>query len=336
MTKRANITERPTQKTIARLTGLAVPTVSRALAGAPDIGEETKKRVQEVAAEIGYRPDRAGVRLRTGKTNVISLVMSTDHDMMNHTARLLTSIAATLYDTPYHLNVTPYFATQDPMDPIRYIVETGSADGIILNQTRPEDPRIKYLLKQGFPFATHGRTNWCDQHPYFDFDNWAYGQLTVEAFAKKGRKHVLLVHPRLEQFYAREVFEASKATCENLGLRFEPANDYTSDDPSDLIYEETRRKLQKIPDIDAIICIESLSAMACASAAESIGKKIGVDIDLVGKEAIPFLKRYRPEIMTVNENVGRAGNQLALAVMERIANPTAKPIQGLEIPTEVS
>jgi LacI family transcriptional regulator len=33
--------------------------------------------------------------------------------------------------------VMPFFPDQDPMDPIRYVVETESADGMILNQTKP-------------------------------------------------------------------------------------------------------------------------------------------------------------------------------------------------------
>src|SRR5262245_7635229 len=57
---------RPTLKTIAFMTGLGVTTVSRALKDAPEIGEETRRRVQLVARQIGYRPNRAGVRLRTG------------------------------------------------------------------------------------------------------------------------------------------------------------------------------------------------------------------------------------------------------------------------------
>ena len=44
--------ERPTLKTIARLSGLAVPTVSRALSDAPDIGSDTKKRVRALAGAI--------------------------------------------------------------------------------------------------------------------------------------------------------------------------------------------------------------------------------------------------------------------------------------------
>jgi LacI family transcriptional regulator len=109
---------RPTLKTISRLSDLAVPTVSRALSDAPDISESTKKKVRKIAQDIGYRPNRAGLRLRTGKTNVIALVLSIDFDMINHTARLITSIAAATRSTPYHLIVTPYFPDEDPMEGI--------------------------------------------------------------------------------------------------------------------------------------------------------------------------------------------------------------------------
>ena len=71
-----NVTRKPTLKTISELSGLAVATVSRALNDAPDIGADTKKLVRRIAADIGYVPNRAGVRLRTGRTNVITLVLS--------------------------------------------------------------------------------------------------------------------------------------------------------------------------------------------------------------------------------------------------------------------
>ena len=72
--------ERPTLKTIAYLTGLGVTTVSRALKDGPEIGEDTRQRVKLIAQQIGYRPNRAGVRLRTGKTNVISLILNTQDE----------------------------------------------------------------------------------------------------------------------------------------------------------------------------------------------------------------------------------------------------------------
>ncbi|GHC13334.1 LacI family DNA-binding transcriptional regulator [Cerasicoccus arenae] len=48
---------RATQKDIAKLTDLAQATVSMALADNPRVSKETRKRVHEVAKQLGYRPD---------------------------------------------------------------------------------------------------------------------------------------------------------------------------------------------------------------------------------------------------------------------------------------
>ena len=150
--------ERPTLKTIAFMTGLGVTTVSRALKDAPDISQETKERVRLVATQIGYHPNRAGVRLRTGKTNVISLILNIDEELMGLTSHIVYGISEVLASTNYHLIVTPYSRDRDPILPVRYILDTGSADGVILSSIEPQDPRVKLLIERNLPFATHGRT----------------------------------------------------------------------------------------------------------------------------------------------------------------------------------
>src|SRR4029078_13541137 len=114
---------RPALKTIAFMTGLGVTTVSRAPKDAPEIGEATRKRGQLVAQQVGYRPNRAGVRLRTGKTNVISLVLDTDEQVMGFVSDMIYGISGHLAQTPYHLIVTPYSRNNDPLEPVRYVVE---------------------------------------------------------------------------------------------------------------------------------------------------------------------------------------------------------------------
>src|SRR6478735_12688639 len=150
--------ERPTLKTIAFMTGLGITTVSRALKDAPDIGAETKERVRMVASQLGYQPNRAGVRLRTGKTNVIALVLSIDEEIMGFSSQLVFGISDVLSGTPYHLVVTPYSLSRDPLVPVRYVVDTASADGVIISRIEPDDPRVRLLAEHNMPFATHGRT----------------------------------------------------------------------------------------------------------------------------------------------------------------------------------
>lgn len=324
--------ERPTLKTIARLSGLAVPTVSRALADAPDIGKETKRRVREIATKVGYRPNRAGVRLRTGRTNVISLVMSTEHDMMNHTARLISSVTSALRGTPYHMIVTPYFPDEDPMVPIRYIVETGSADGLIINQVLPDDPRVHYMMEHKFPFVTHGRTQMCGEHAYFDYDNTTFGKLAVEALVERGRRRIAMLAPPQSQNYAQHMIEGAMAAAEAAGVSFSLIKDADAhcDNP---VIERAFSAIYAQPDIpDGLIAPSIGGCVTMVSTIEEAGLTLGRDFDVVAKEAITFLRRFRSEIIVVQEDIDLAGDFLARALMHRISHPDAAPMQQLDAP----
>ncbi|WP_306262115.1 LacI family DNA-binding transcriptional regulator [Pararhizobium sp. IMCC21322] len=323
--------KRPTLKTIAMITGLSIATVSRALKDASDIGEATKSRVREVANEIGYRPNRAGVRLRTGKTNVICLVMSAESHVMNHTAQLIYSISTALRNTSYHLNVTPYSADDDPMEPIRYIVETGSADGVILNQIEPKDPRIAYLSKHGLPFATHGRTEMGIAHPYFDFDNERFTELGVEKLVSLGRRNLALLSPPAEQTYGKHMISGFGAAAERLGVNHRTLELVTSDSDMTEI-EAALSKTMKGPNPpDGFISGSTSGAMAIVNAVENEGLLLGTDVDLVAKEALHFLVHFRKEIIVVRENVSQAGTFLVKALTASIEKD-GPPQQDLEIP----
>jgi LacI family transcriptional regulator len=312
------------------MSGLAVPTVSRALNDAPDIGNDTKVLIRKIAAEIGYVPNRAGVRLRTGRTNVISLVMSTEHD--NHTARLISSVAGGLQGTRYHLNVTPYFPKDDFMQPVRYIVETASADAVILNQIEPEDPRVAYLMEKKFPFATHGRSKWADQHAYYDFDNHAFGYQAMETLHARGRRNVIVVAPPWAQNYSQHLVTGLQSCAEKHGMALKVMPGVTSDHQIPQIVDNVRETLSQDPSIDAIVTANTTAAMAAVSALEHKGRTLGNDIDVIAKEAISFLKLFRSEILTLPEAVGAAGEFLAKAAIHAIQEPTTPPMQFLEVP----
>ena len=325
---------KPTLKTIAQLSGLAVPTVSRALSDAPDIGADTKKLIRQIADEIGYVPNRAGVRLRTGRTNVISLVMSTEHDLMSHTARLIASVAGGLRHTPFHLIVTPFFPDQDPMDPVRYIVETGSADAVIMNQMQPNDPRVAYLMERNFPFATHGRTIWSDKHPYYDFDNKAFGVIAVQQLAARGRKNIFVIAPPGSQTYAQHIIAGVRESGQANGVEVKIADGITSDTPSAEAVEQVREAFKDQPKIDAIVTASTSSAMAAVAAIEQHGAQVGQEVDVFSKEAMPFLKLFRADILTIAEQVNSAGDFLARAAIQAIRRPEDPPMQELEVPSQ--
>lgn len=326
--------ERPTLKTIARISGMAVATVSRALSDAPDIGSDTKDLVNRIADAIGYVPNRAGLRLRTGRTNVITLVVPAEGDVMNNVSKLTNSIAEELRGTQFHLNILPWFPDEDPLRPIKYIVETHSSDAVIFNMTEPEDERVAYLLKQKFPFATHGRTKWSDKHAYYDYDNTAFIRVALNRLVARGRENILAILPPRNQNYSQDMVLGLEQEGERLGISYHISKNVDSDRASDDIRHWVTRRLEQSPELDAVICTSSKAAIAAIVAIEEHGRKLGHDIDVFGKEVIPILKMFRENIIVELEDVGHAGCFLAKAVMQQLQNPDLPLMQHLEIPTD--
>ena len=61
---------------VARQAGVSTASVSRVMSGLPGISDETRARVNAAVKLLGYRPDLAARRLRSGKTDTLGLIVS--------------------------------------------------------------------------------------------------------------------------------------------------------------------------------------------------------------------------------------------------------------------
>jgi LacI family transcriptional regulator len=204
-----------------------------------------------------------------------------------------------------------------------------------MNQTTPSDPRVRYLAEHNFPFATHGRTEMGLDHPYFDFDNEEFARIGVRELKARGRKRLILVPPPRAQSYARHMITGFADEAAAQGLTFEVMEDVTSDSGASLVEAAFARRMAAEPAVDGILSGSTTSAMAAVAGAEQVGRVIGHDFDIVAKEAITFLRRFRREIIVVEENVGRAGNFLARAVMAAIERRAPEQGQFLDRPDHI-
>jgi LacI family transcriptional regulator len=321
--------DRPTLKTIAFMAGLGVTTVSRALKDAPEIGIETRKRVQLIARQVGYRPNRAGVRLRTGKTNVIALVLNTQDEIMGFTSHVVHGVSEVLADTQYHLIVTPYSHSRDPMEPIRYIVETGSADGIIFSRMEPDDARVRYLTEHNVPFATHGRTDMGIEHPFHDFDNYSFARDVVRRLVERGRRRLAILTPPAHLTYYGHMVNGFFDGVREQGCAGSILPGIDIDTPLDTLRHRIEAIMRQDDRPDGIICGSAAAAIATVAGLEAAGLRLGSDVDVAAKQSSDILPWFRPELIVVDESFKLAGRKLAEAVLARIGGADPGKLQSI-------
>jgi LacI family transcriptional regulator len=318
--------KRPTLRSLAAITGLGISTVSQALRNSPVIAEETRKRVQLAAQQAGYRPNRAGVRLRTGKTNVITVVLNPQDEGSGFFADFVFGISNGLAGTPYHLVVTPY-SLEDPMVPIRYIVETSSADGVIMSRAQPNDPRARFLHENNIPFATHGRTDLNFAHPYHDYDNEAYAYKAMEILKQRGRKRIALLGPPHELSYHIHTNRGFERGLRDFGLEAFPIGSADIDQSLESIRQLGQDLAQMENGPDGIVCSGVTAAVVFAKGAEDGGKEIGRDFDIVSKHTTTLIAVTGPKIISIPEDFRMAGFRLAKLLIQSIDGVAPESLQ---------
>ena len=223
----------------------------------------------------------------------------------------------------------------DPMDPVRYVVETRSADGVIISQTQPDDPRVKYMTERGFPFATHGRTEMGVEHPWHDFDNFAFARLAVDRLVAAGRRRLALLAPSSALTYHRHMVAGFAEGVVEGGIAEIPLRTAWVDQPIEEIRRHAIQLMQRPVRPDGIISGSGSAAFALVNAIEECGLKLGVDVDIITKQSSQLVHMFRRELFVVDEDFRRAGRELARAVLGQIEGRPPQSLQTLAIPDRV-
>lgn len=295
--------------------------------------KETRDKIAQAAAEVGYVPNRAGVRLRTGQTNVLSLVLSPARNTIDYTRQIIEGIGAHLMGTKYHLNVIPDFQHNDPEDAVRYILQSRAADGIILTHTSARDPRVQMLLDTGFPFVSHGRTEFYGAHAFHDFHAERYVQMAVSRLLERGRKRFLLVAEDDGTTNFSKIVGGFHRSLAQNGMTGEVATE-----TGILVSTQTARAfgeaLANRPDrFDAIISNNELATLALMGGLADRNLVEGRDYSLICRQTTDILPILHPGIDTVGEDLSETGGELARLLIARVNGAPAETLQTLHEPT---
>jgi LacI family transcriptional regulator len=312
--------KRPTQKDVARKAGVSRSTVSYVLNDQNElkipISDETRQRVMEAIAELGYEPDARAQSLRLGHTNIVGVIIPIIQNPFFW--QMLSGISDGLQEAGYSLHLSHHpLDLQQEANIIRELTRQPVDGFILMAAAKYLLPRLtNYLRKAGRPVVeiTAARAE-------FDHVVHAYADGTRALMA-----HLLeLGHQRIGFVYgiAREVqgFDRLliyREVLEEIGLRtYEAHCGETLEDAYQAAYN-----LLNSPDRPtALLVINDMLAIAVMRAAGDLGLTIPGDLSVAGFDDIPFSSYLLPRLTTVSGKAEESGRDAVRLLLNRFVEP---------------
>lgn len=294
----------PNMKDVAEKAGVSQRTVSNVVRNYRHVSPYTRERVLKAIDEIGYRPNEAARRLRTGRTKLIALAVP------DITWPYFSMLAQAIQDEATRAGLTLIVReTRGSANIERQVLQNfymGSVDGLIISPIELSGRELREL-ELGIPVVLLGERIRDAGLLHLSIDNvsaakkmmghlidggaqsfWIVGDSDTMATRSAGRF-------RMEGFL--ETAEAHGFTSNS--WRQLPASPWTMVNG----YDTVAAYLGKEPLPDVIICMNDLLALGAQRACQEVGLRIPGDVMISGWDNIPFAAYSTPSITTISADI---------------------------------
>ena len=305
----------PTIAQVARHAGVGVATVSRVLNGSPAVREQTRQRVLDAIAELGYAPNPAARALSTGRTLSVGVVAPffTRPSVMER----LRGISHVLAGAGYRMVL---FDVERPgQDSESFRTLPGGLDGVLSISLCPPDADLDRFAAAGMPVVL---VDYPHPHlPAVHTDDVAGGRLATEHLLELGHERIAFLGDFEHNYHGftssamRRVGYQEALSAAGLEVDQELVRRASHGrEPAAVL----TRELLDLPDPPtAIFAASDTQAMGVLEAADELGVGVPGDLSVVGYDDIE-IARYTglTTIAQPLEESGAIGANLLLAALD--------------------
>ena len=311
-----------TLRKVAERAGVSVNTASRAINNKPDINEETKKRVLQIAKELGYIRNAAAVALRTKKTGTIGVVIADNRNPFY--AEVLNGMEEAAREKNYHIILANTQRDYKKEEEAINLLLAKRVDGLLITPVQDKDDDIKNLIDANIPFVVVGRDFENIEVDAIYNDEVKGGFLATEYLIKKGHKRISLIDGFLYKSPAKGRLEGYKKALNKYRISLDESLISVGDINIEDGYERTKQMLEKNLDFTAIFAYNDMMAFGAMQAIKEKGLRIPEDIGLVGYDDIPFSSLISPALTTIRLKKQELGAESVKLLLSRIKGSRKK------------
>ena len=309
---------RPQMADVARIAGVSVATVSRALSDSPLINAKTKARIHAIVRDLNYSVNVAAKNLRQRTNRTVAFVIPfeagsrqaiSDPFLLN----ILGNVVDALTERQFELLVSRVDASN--LNHIAELYQTGRVCGVILIGQWHQHKELNDLAALGVPLVVWGGALPGQSYSTVGGDNLKGGRDATERLLARGARRIAFLGdvelPEVGLRYAGYV-DAHRAH----GLRVPRSLVFQIPFAAHLAQARIDAILNSKPRFDAVFATSDLLAMLTITALRRIGLQVPADVLVVGYDDVPLAGTFNPPLTTVSQHIDQAGRMMVETLLE--------------------
>jgi LacI family transcriptional regulator len=307
-----------TIKDVARELNISSSSVSRALNGKSGVSSELRKRVKELAVEIGYHPDSKAKALIGGKVGVIGVIIprSVEYSFSNAYYPLILNGICKKCEA-FNYNVLLSFAYKCNYSELFF---RRLVDGIIVCANRVDDSQLDDLEKHeiptclipGYPKKERSKL------PSVDANHFESTYKAVFHLIELGHLKIAFILGAENSKYTIERLNAYKKALEDNSIKFRseyaPQSDFTREQG----YKSMKKLLNMSDRPTAVLCTNDVITLGAIQAIHEKRMKFPDDISIISIGDTSHTKSVVPSLTTIYVPYHRIGSKAAELIIKII------------------
>ncbi|UIR28772.1 LacI family transcriptional regulator [Priestia flexa] len=322
-----------TIKDIAKVAGVSITTVSRALNGYSDVNEKTRQKIINVAKKLNYSPNTLARGLVMQKSKTIGLLVSgisRESVKDNFTFEVLCGVNERASLLGYDLILFNTNTTKQREKTYTQLCKERRVDGAIIQGIKKDDPYLTEVLESNIPCVLVDIPIRSNLVGYVTTDNKLGAKKAVEHLVQLGHVHIGMVNGSEDAFVSQERLRGYLDTLEEHGIDIRENWIVNGEFEEAVAEQQAYELLKNNEEITSLFCASDLMALGALKACKRLGRSVPDQISIVGYDNIVLAAYSSPQLTTVGQEVYQIGYEAADLLIEILENRSTNMERYLE------
>lgn len=315
---------------VAKHAGVSVTTVSMVLGNKGRISPDTIEKVNASVEALGYIRNRAAANLRSNSSEIIGLILKDISDPYD--AEVTAGLSEEIEQQGYMLFLAQCGDSQEKFEHCVLTMARQGVGGIAFCSIgENQQLNVDNLKQHNLPMVCISRSS-VDKHiDYVGPDNMHAAKLATEHLVKQGHRRIAYVGGASSSLCRAERIGGYCTTLMQFGLPFKPEWVVECEKNQAAAAQTVQQLLLEHPQITAMLCHHSSTALGAVYGVKRVGRSIGNDqfigkqVAIIGFDDVEEAELVDPPLTFINFNAREMGRQAAKRLIRQLKKVDPEP-----------